>query len=985
MKPIQNIRLFLSSPGDVKPERAKVHAIAEQVNRMLGNSLGIILEVIDWKTHIVPDMGRPQEVINKQVGDYDIFVGILWKRFGTLTGKAESGTEEEFKIAYANWQKYGRPRILFYFSQVPYMPKDTSEGGQFLKVLEFKAKFWEQQTGLVMDYQSAEEFSDLLREHLVKVLQEWFEPKAGIPHHPLADFTGYLKYLRQETMHIDIRGLVTGEGKLHQFAIDELYIPLRTRSVVKEEGKMLKERLDDDVLLQEALKKQRLFIKGEPGSGKTTFLRLIAYTLCQGRLGESTKSRLTFSEPLPLPLFIRIGALSRYISQCTDRPGSACPTEKDSPQWLLHYLESLSEEFKWRLSKADFDRELEEGRCMILLDGLDEAPSREVRVHLSRLAGNLVKAYPKCQVVLTSRPAALADGLDAVPQNFQAVEIEPLNEKGVEDFLTRWCSILYAGAPDKSERYKNELKEALTYGQIKMMAKTPVMLTALAVVHWNENRLPEQRAALYESVLTWLFRSKEEKEGRVKADRCRKLLQKLALAMFMHPDGRQRQVGLRWAAERIQGEFKADGEHNEVEQAENFLYDEMVDSGVIVERELRLEFWHLSFQEYLAAYEIGGMSDDNQVKTLFHDQRLYQSEWREVVLLLGGVLYKQGDDKINNLINRIIKRGPKESTHITLPFLAKEVALLGGMVQDLSPYNFEPCNPRYKEITQSVMGIFDREVFRSIPVQVREEAADALGRVGDPRLDREKDLWVRILAGRFWMGAQSKNPNERNYEKEAYDNESPVQEVELSEYWIGKYPVTVCQYRRFIEEKGYEDEAYWKAGGFGKFKEPGQWEEQLEHPTRPVVYVSWYEAKAYVAWSGCRLPTEAEWERAARGSGEEYRKYPWGNEEPDKETMNYAESGISHPTPVGIFPEDCSPEGVIDMGGNVWEWCEDWYSDYPSGKVINPIGPSKGSGRVVRGGGWFVGARYCRSADRDDNAPDDRDDDIGFRVFLLRS
>jgi formylglycine-generating enzyme required for sulfatase activity len=979
MNTVQKIRLFLSSPSDVEPERAKVHAVAEQVNRMLGNSLGIILEVIDWKTHIAPDMGRPQEVINKQVDDYDIFMGILWKRFGTPTGKAESGTEEEFNIAYANWQKFKRPRILFYFSQVQHMPRSLPELDQFKKVLTFKSEL--QQKGLFRDYQTPEEFSDLLREHLVKVLQEWFEPKGDIPHHPLADFTDYLKYLRQETMHIDIRGLVTGEGKLHQFAIDELYIPLRTRSVVKEEGEMLKERVDNDVLLQEALKKQRLFIKGDPGSGKTTFLRLIVYTLCQGRLGESTKSWLTFSDPLPLPLFIRVGALSRYISQYTDRPGFACPTEKDSPQWLLHYLESLSEEFKWKLSKDDFDSELEEGRCMILLDGLDEAPSREVRVHLSRLAGNLVKAYPKCQVVLTSRPAALADGADAVPLDFQTVEISLLDDRGIEDFLTRWCSILYAGASDKSERYKEELREALEHSQIKVMAKTPVMLTALAVIHWNEKRLPEQRAELYESVLTWLFRSRAEKEGRK-----RKLLQKLALAMFMDPDGRQRQVGLRWAAERLQSEFKPDGEDNEAEQAEKFLHGEMVDSGVIVERELRLEFWHLSFQEYLAAYEIGGMSDDNQVKTLFHDQRLYQSEWREVVLLLGGVLYKQGDDKINNLINRIIKRGPKESSHTTLPELAKEVALLGGIVQDLSPYNFEPRNPRYKEIIQSVMGIFDRAVYRSIPVQVREEAADALGRVGDPRFDREKDLWVRIPAGCFWMGAQSRNPSKRNYDKEAFDaRESPVHEVELSEYWIGKYPVTVCQYRRFIEAKGYEDEAYWKASGFGKFKEPGQWEEQLKHPTRPVVYVSWYEAKAYAEWSGCRLPTEAEWERAARGLGEAYRKYPWGNEEPDKETMNYAESGISHPMPVGIFPDNCSPEGVIDMAGNVWEWCEDWYGDYPSGKVTNPEGSSDCLACVIRGGGWFSGALLCRSARRNFGAPGKHYDGIGFRVFLLRS
>jgi hypothetical protein len=113
--------------------------------------------------------------------------------------------------------------------------------------------------------------------------------------------------------------------------------------------------------------------------------------------------------------------------------------------------------------------------------------------------------------------------------------------------------------------------------------------------------------------------------------------------------------------------------------------------------------------------------------------------------LLAGVLYKQGDNKINNLIDTIIERGPKESIHTALPELAKEVALLGGIVQDLSPYNFDPCNPQYKEITQSVMGIFDREVFRSIPVQVRDEAADTLGREG-------KGLVGSYAGGVFLMG-----------------------------------------------------------------------------------------------------------------------------------------------------------------------------------------------------------------------------------------
>jgi len=96
---VTKIRLFMSSPGDVEPERAKVTAVVNQVNRMLGDSLGVVLEVVDWKTHVVPDMGRPQEVINQQVGgDYDIFVGILWKRFGTPQARLNQGQRRSLTL-----------------------------------------------------------------------------------------------------------------------------------------------------------------------------------------------------------------------------------------------------------------------------------------------------------------------------------------------------------------------------------------------------------------------------------------------------------------------------------------------------------------------------------------------------------------------------------------------------------------------------------------------------------------------------------------------------------------------------------------------------------------------------------------------------------------------------------------------------------------------------------------------------------------------
>jgi formylglycine-generating enzyme required for sulfatase activity len=451
--------------------------------------------------------------------------------------------------------------------------------------------------------------------------------------------------------------------------------------------------------------------------------------------------------------------------------------------------------------------------------------------------------------------------------------------------------------------------------------------------------------------------------------------------MFTHKKGRLRTVDI-WEGAKI---FAPDFKKNQ-KAAGRFLRDEMIDSGIIVERNERLEFWHLSFQEYLAAYEIGSMSDEEQLKVLFEDSRLYKPEWKEVMLLLAGVLHKQGKPRINHLINAIIEKGPKTATQDTLPELACEVGLLGGMVNDLSPYNFEPSHERYKTIVRSVMGIFDKKIFRSIPVQVRIEAADALGRVGDTRFNRKDDLWVRIPAGSFWMGAQKDDPKGRNYDSEAWDEESPVHEVELTEYYIGKYPVTVYQFRQFIEEGGYKDERYWQAGKFGEFEEPARWEDQIQHPTRPVVDVSWFEAKAYALWAGCRLPTEAEWERAARGAGQKYRKYPWGNEEPDKETMNFYDSSIGHPSPVGIFPESCSPEGVIDIAGNIWQWCEDIYNRnaYSKHSRKNPIyAPiyDSGSYRVIRGGSWFFEPRLVRCALRFYYSPGNRYSYLGFRLL----
>ena len=220
----------------------------------------------------------------------------------------------------------------------------------------------------------------------------------------------------------------------------------------------------------------------------------------------------------------------------------------------------------------------------------------------------------------------------------------------------------------------------------------------------------------------------------------------------------------------------------------------MVDSGIILKRAKRLEFWHLSFQEFLAAYEIAGLLDSERSELLFKNEQIYSMECHELVLLLGGILYKQGSEKISHLVNSIIEKATKETAQQNLPKIAREVGLLGGIVRDLSPFEFKPANPCYAEIARSVMGIFEKDTFRKIPVKVRIEAADALVRVGDPRLEGMPVVY--IPSGKFWMGAQKQDKNKPNYDEEAHETEddwieSPVHKVELPSFSISKYPVAV--------------------------------------------------------------------------------------------------------------------------------------------------------------------------------------------------
>ncbi|MDO9391542.1 MAG: SUMF1/EgtB/PvdO family nonheme iron enzyme [bacterium] len=231
--------------------------------------------------------------------------------------------------------------------------------------------------------------------------------------------------------------------------------------------------------------------------------------------------------------------------------------------------------------------------------------------------------------------------------------------------------------------------------------------------------------------------------------------------------------------------------------------------------------------------------------------------------------------------------------------------------------------------------------------------------------------WITIPAGNFTMGSTT---NDLNYN---YD-ELPQHTVYLDDYQISKYEVTNAQYQAFMDDGGYSNSTYWTTDGWtwrtnSNTTEPdfwtsGNYNSGLAFPNYPVVGVNWYEAYAYCKWAGGSLSTEAQWEKAARGTDARY--YPWGSTWDGlkcNSNDNVLPDTFTYSSQVGYFSTGQSPYGVFDMAGNIWEWVNDWYqSDYYGiSPTSNPTGPTSGStGHVLRGGSFYGTSTNCRSAAR---------------------
>lgn len=227
------------------------------------------------------------------------------------------------------------------------------------------------------------------------------------------------------------------------------------------------------------------------------------------------------------------------------------------------------------------------------------------------------------------------------------------------------------------------------------------------------------------------------------------------------------------------------------------------------------------------------------------------------------------------------------------------------------------------------------------------------------------DGMVRIPAGEFTMGRTRTTPDDKtNMRPHVLLDDRPARKVYLDEFWIDEKEVSQSQYAGFLKRSGRKAPYHWLNGAVPQGGE-----------SIPVYNVSWDDANAFCTSSGKRLPTEAEWEKAARG-GKEGVDYPWGDKIDAKQAKFNVQSG---PGPVGEFPPN--EFGVFDMAGNVSEWCADWFARdyYKSGNDRNPKGPEQGTYKVIRGGAWSDGPRRVTVFFRNWVRPNQTTPNIGFR------
>jgi len=802
----------------------------------------------------------------------------------------------------------------------------------------------------------------------------------------------YLTHLTEEYRGLNIRGLKTRAPVTVE--LEQVYVSLRAQAPDRVLGRQEPPSLG---IGQALAQHERLAVLGGPGTGKTTLLAYLTLTYARGQARE----RLDLREKR-LPILVPL----RQLRQVLDG--------KDGVGTLPGYLTGWYTELGLRPREDFFEQALRGGRCLVLLDGLDEVADETERRHMSEWVDRLVTIYPRNRYVVTSRPP----GYESAPleNGFTVVRIRDFTAREMRQFAANWCLAVELAAqgednPTARRRAREAARDLVAAieanADIRKLAVNPLLLSIIALVHRYRATLPRRRVDLYAECVDVLLGHWDEAKGLVgelSPREKRAVLQPLALEM--HRETR-RDVPRRELEARIEPLLPTVG--GQASDAGDFLDQVRERSGLLVEMGLgRYGFSHLTFQEYLCARE---MVDNEGMRGLLLE-KAGDEWWQEVTLLYVGMteatpiiralLAGEDDESGSRLLlagrcvaeavrvegatrewvlrrleeafatctgERFLSTGQvladiagEDSVDFFLRLAHGDPGRRGAALWSLGRMGRQENEALRERVVERLLAHFEGE-------ELRQEAGVALAQVWGARVIaelRKRQVTLALLEQAVMALAEALDSMMLTVPAGKFLMGDKKQGVYVEAFQIDKYPVTNAQYKRFLDANPghpapFVDESWAR---------PYNWHRQSrtfppDKADHPVVLVSWCDAVAYAGWAGKRLPSEEEWEKAARGA--DGREYPWGDEPPTPELCNF-DGNVGGTTPVGQYsPQGDSPYGCVDMAGNVWEWTA---SDYGGG------------GKVLRGGGLYGSQRFVRAADRIPNTPGSRDYYMGFRCVV---
>jgi HEAT repeat protein len=626
------LRIVVASPSDVQRERDVLPQVIEELNRGIAADRGLSLELLRWETDSYPGFHPegPQGLIDSTltIEKCDVLIGIFWKRFGTPTKDAESGTEHEILVAYETWKREFSPQIMVYFNQKPYRPKSQSEIQQSERVLAFRNQFPKE--GLYWLYKGTAQFERLVRQHLTHFIRQRFQaPQVQVFQQDQKGrnldklLTAYCNHLKDKVNKVYIVG-ETESRELEKVFVKLNIMEEHQRPAVHAQflGLMdadLRQRRDpfaheDEAMsvadldsrgdkIKRAVKPDELLrmrtqavVTGAPGCGKTTLLRYLALKTIDQRL----------------PVFLELKTISEGDFQ-EARNNLAELLFNKTIAGALH----LSEAERDRLEKYFFTRLLA-GEVSIFLDGLDEVRGTNFFSTLCAAADQFVRSeYRNNALIISTRPYALPIRLEGLKE----MEIAPLSERQVEEFLKH-----YYGDNSSTWEFLQHLRR---HSGLHELCRVPFLLSIIAQLHRGGHQVVENRLELYRQIVLHLAVRLDcdkslplsrfaiaDPEGTLKLDFLRHVAcEKLLMGYVNDEKAEQDAARLVFTGDVLLDEAKRFLEREKRPEINPHLLAGDVKATPLL-REVGVDvyaFAHLTIQEYLAAAALSRRQDCEKI------------------------------------------------------------------------------------------------------------------------------------------------------------------------------------------------------------------------------------------------------------------------------------------------------------------------------------------------------------------------------------